>query len=283
MIIEIVRAGEKFPDSRPCYVVGKNGVFLRKVTRLFESVSKVESLPEFEEVRETAVWTAPRIPYRLVQEALEFFRAVEAAHQSESIVLLSLEKTGWNIHVPNQTVSPCRLEYKLDGDSASKSPVGTIHSHCEMSAFFSGRDVADVIHFDGVHLVLGKIGQNVPEIAASVATGGRTIELSPETVIEGIPAAPDTVKTPHPWLAKVKMIETPVETGWDWAARRDGKPLENHSWGDCITKATPQERESMFEALVELMEEEGEISSDEASAYFSESVQGRLPWKEPSL
>ncbi len=200
MNIPIIKAGEPMPDSGPVYVIAHDGFYLRKQSQLFNALVKVENIPEFESVKESLTWTAPALPYSLIEEALEFFRAVYDQHEAEAIALLTLNDDIWGNVVPEQKVSRASLDYQMPKLTGL---AGTIHSHGNMDAFFSGTDHKDVAGFDGLHIVLGKIDRRVPRIKAGVYVNGRLFEFEPKDIISELPAE-HIVNTDHPWLTKVK-------------------------------------------------------------------------------
>ena len=200
MKIPVIEAGETMPEMGPVYVIGKDGFYLRKQSVLFDSMVKVNTIPGFDEVKESLLWTAPKLPYSLIEEALEFFRAVYDQYESEAIVMLSLNHEKWRNTVPEQRVSRVNLDYQLP---KIEGLAGTIHSHGNMDAFFSGTDHKDVAGFDGLHIVLGKIDRNIPRIKAGVYVNGRLFEFEPEEIISDLPAQ-HNVNISHPWLEKVK-------------------------------------------------------------------------------
>jgi PRTRC genetic system protein A len=272
MQIPIIKAGDPVPEGA-AIVLGRSGVYLKKSTSLFDGTVRIEGVPQLREVEEEVKWKAPKIPYRLVMEALEFFRAVYAKHKAEAIVLLSLQDGRWELLVPEQEVSGAHLDYRMDAEMARKRPVGTIHSHCDMSGFFSETDRKDVCNFDGVHLVLGRISLPVPEVAASVAMNGKTVELEPEEVVGGLPAS-HPFREGHPWLSKVRKREFDAGKMDGWGDRRPAIPSPSSSgrgdrvssWEDLVDKASSEEREEMLEELLEAMEETGQMSADGAAA-----------------
>ncbi|MDD5598633.1 MAG: hypothetical protein PHV82_11865 [Victivallaceae bacterium] len=200
MQIPIIKAGQPMPESDPAYVIGRNGFYLRKTSRLYESLAKIEAIPDFEPVTERLNWTAPKLPYALLEEALDFFRAVYDRYEAEAILLLTLNDERWQNVVPEQEVSGAKLDYQLPKITGL---AGTIHSHGNMDAFFSGTDHQDVAGFDGIHIVLGKIDRNLPRIKAGVYANGRLFEFEPEDLIDGIPPE-HQVNLEHPWLARVR-------------------------------------------------------------------------------
>lgn len=306
MQIPILRAGEEAPIEGPAYVLGRQGAYLRKTTPLFESLLKAGTLADLPEVEERISWRGPKIPYKLILEALSFFRSVLEAHASEAIVLLTLEDGKWGILAPEQTVGAAHLDYKTDPEIARKRPVGTIHSHCDMGAFFSATDEKDVEDFDGVHLVLGRISLPVPEIAASVTVNGRSVPLALSEVIQGLPEAAKAPKD-HPWLAKVKKgvaatlwgdddelwraSRTHREPGYEphpgagapGIARKNGKASGDdalETLESLIRKVSPEDREAVLEELLAGMEERGEISELAADQIRDDPEEAARLWTE---
>jgi len=66
--------------------------------------------------------------------------------------------------------------------------IGTIHSHCDFSAFHSGTDQADESTFDGIHITLGHVNRNDFSIVASLAFSDNRFPKAIADVCEGLPA-----------------------------------------------------------------------------------------------
>ncbi len=214
--IPIIKAGEPVPEP-PCHIIGRDGFYLRKANRLFECTVRVPSAPELEAVEEKAVWLAPKIPYAVIEEALEFFCAVHDAYGSEAIAMLTLRDGKWGVVAPAQKVSPAHLDYEVDAKEC-RGLAGTIHSHGSMGASFSGTDHRDVTDFDGVHIVLGRIAMPVPQIAAGVYANGRLFEFRPEDIIEGLDSKAEAPKQ-HPWMAKVVRAMDGFDDSFEFGMR----------------------------------------------------------------
>jgi len=125
-------------------------------------------------------------------------------YQGEAIVLVTHDDGAWDISVPRQIVEPAHLEYRRVD---KVTPVGTIHSHCNMGAFFSGTADNDVASFDGLHIVLGRISLPFPEIASAVYINGRMFGCRPQDIIGGMPGHSEGKSKKHPWLKHVKSAE----------------------------------------------------------------------------
>jgi PRTRC genetic system protein A len=208
----VYNAGEKIPDHLDyAYILARDGYYLKKRTPLFEAIVKVDELPDLEEQKVSAKLLAPKIPYALIQDARKFFQAVYSKFQGEAMVFLLLEGDSWEIVPAKQEVSQANVSYENALHKEGKRPAGTIHSHCNMSASFSHTDDEDDKCFDGVHITLGKIFEEIPDIVASLAVNGHRFNADPEMIISGLPEANPGE---HPWLEKVSAKEWSTD-GWD--------------------------------------------------------------------
>ncbi len=203
MQIPVIKAGDALDDS-PAYVIGRQGFYLRKSSGLYDCTVKVAELPDYPEVKEAVAWTAAKLPWELIEQTLDFFRAVYMKYQAEAIVLITYKDGVWDISVPRQVVRAAHLKYR---SVDNVTPVGTIHSHCNMGAFFSGTDDGDVVNFDGLHIVLGRVSLPFPEIASAVYVNGRMFECRPQEIISGMPGHSKVKANRHPWLKQVRPAE----------------------------------------------------------------------------
>ncbi len=209
----VFMAVEKIPDGLDyAYIIGRDGFYLKKRTPLFEAVVRVNEIPDLAELKPTAALLAPPIPYTLIEEALAFFRAVYQKYQSEAMVFLLFENNAWSIEPGAQEVASASVSYENALHKSGKRPAGTIHSHCNMGASFSGIDDGDDMHSDGVHVTIGKISEEYPEIACSLAVNGSRFHVEPKDLISELPA----VKLEnHPWLEKVKKKDLGADGAWN--------------------------------------------------------------------
>lgn len=139
-------------------------------------------------------WADFPIPTDKFRQVMKYFRDVYAKHKCESAVLLmvNIETKDWEVLYPLQTdTSGAAVTYihpvitnnnprisallKNDDARALQSKVverynelfergykiwGTIHSHCNFSAFHSGVDDADEMDFNGLHITIGNVDGN---------------------------------------------------------------------------------------------------------------------------
>lgn len=194
---------KNFNWEEPVFVIAKNGILLAKENRFFRSVTKVpgiSALPEVEEGIELKEFK--KIPAKIFEEAIGFFRKVWALHRSEAVALLTFDdKTEeWALKPVKQRVSSASVEFA----ETVKNVVGTIHSHGEMEGFFSEIDDEDDANLNGFHFVIGKIWSK-PQIKASVVINGKRFNVEISDLVES------EIKIPpcDEWLEKVEPYQKP--------------------------------------------------------------------------
>jgi PRTRC genetic system protein A len=162
-------------DSQaPCYYCGDNGIFLKKKTKIFEAFVKCSE--GYQTLEEKITLTIPKIPFNIILEIVEFFKAVYNKHKAEAIALLlfNYDTKKWAYYIPKQEVSGASLDYDVSKeDFEHKHLVGTIHSHASMSAFHSGVDDNDEEHFDGIHMTIGKLSDKIEYVCSAMVHGQR--------------------------------------------------------------------------------------------------------------
>ncbi len=162
------------PKDDIYYIVGKNGIYLKKKLGIMESLIPIDKIPDLQDVPCSAVIHIPKLPAILFAKVYEFFKAVYEEHKSEAVILLFYnQKTEkFKVVVPPQKVSGAACDYNKGMTIKGMNMIGTIHSHANMSAFHSGTDDADEKVFDGLHITIGNIGDEYPSISTSVVANG---------------------------------------------------------------------------------------------------------------
>ena len=206
----------QMPDDPICYIIAKNGVFIKKSTGIVNSLTKVKQISFLEELTQTASIDIPKIPSKLVGHVIGFFRDVYDEYKSEAAVLLyyNQENKQFRIHAPKQTVSAASVNYKPENENGPEGYVllGTIHSHANMSAFHSGTDVHDEEDFDGLHITFGRMANQNIDMCSSIAINGHRVPIPPDKYLDGIKKV-ETKRTPT-------ATATPAKTKDDGTVER---------------------------------------------------------------
>lgn len=182
-----------------------------------------------------ATWAMPKMPWSLVQKMDQFFRRVYEKLGTESILILTYDPAffgsedptqGWNCVAPDQenTAGHCNYDppsiqkYKTEEEII----VGTIHSHPNMTAFFSSTDHKDQDDWDGIHITEAWKGNGPTEYYIALMLSGEMWTLRPDQVFDTPPLP--TIDT------------TPVD---NWIERVQKKEYQTTSRGPGYTGTTP--------------------------------------------
>lgn len=114
----------------------------------------------------------------------------------------------WLVNVPKQKGWGAYVKYSDEDFETPKGYtfMGTIHTHPEMGAFWSGTDLNDQKLKSGLHMVLGLKNGKIKHTLCSLFYNGKqydqdTFELPGET---------EEFKAPEEWVAKVEQQEEPI-------------------------------------------------------------------------
>jgi len=191
------------PTDDIFYMIGKNGIFIKRKNELSESVSKVDKISILEDVETYSKLNIKKIKAADFSSIVEFFKAVYKKHKTESIVKLDYNKfTGkYNIEVPKQKVSGSGIKYENQIREDKKDLqnwilVGTIHCHGNMGAFHSIVDQHDEKDFDGLHITVGNIDDDYFTLSVSVMSNGNRFKVNPSEYIYGLEKQNKSIKQP---------------------------------------------------------------------------------------
>lgn len=186
--IRLLRDGDALPAEPTAFVVGRNGMFVKRQTVCFRAVVPAAELPMLASVKPTAEYLLPPIPAECVMQMLLFFRAVYEREHSEAILVISYHarRGTFRLDAPEQRVSSGHIGYDMPRSTEGFVFVGTVHSHGSESAFHSSTDKHDEEKFDGVHLTFGRLDWQLVDIVASLAVGGQRYPLPVERVLAGV-------------------------------------------------------------------------------------------------
>jgi len=187
--IYLQEPGAPLPEDDICYIIAKNGTFMKKKMGPVETLAKVDKISILDELQPTAKYNIPKMPANLFAQIVAFMRAMYDEHKSESMVLIFLnQETGdYVFYPPKQEVTGGGIQYERDYVLEGYNNVGTIHSHANMSAFHSGVDVDDEKDTDGIHITIGKCGEkDYFDATASLAFNGTRFPINVTDYVEGL-------------------------------------------------------------------------------------------------
>ena len=187
------------PATGMYYLVSKDGIYMRMERQHGSAMVKVSEIPFLQDAPKTVNLTLPKVPGKIIALALSFFREVFKQHRSESYVTLLYSKklNDFRLWCPNQRVGYSSVSYdRTDSipfeesigcaEGPQYSMIGTIHSHCDFSAFHSGTDTSDEASFDGIHITLGHVNQESFSMVSSVVFSDNRSQKSPLEVVDGV-------------------------------------------------------------------------------------------------
>jgi hypothetical protein len=173
--------GNELPEDEICYLIAKQGIFLKKKVGLVESLTKVDKISILNELKPWAKMSLPKISGPQMGKIISFFKAVVAEFSGEANVFLYYNEAEnkYALAIPKQEVSGAACDYEEAVGIPGYDLVGTIHSHARMSAFHSGTDDKDEKHFDGLHITIGQLTDDYPSISASIVVNGFRVIVDP--------------------------------------------------------------------------------------------------------
>lgn len=174
--------GGELPSDEICYLIAKQGIFLKKKVGLVESLTKVDKISILNELKPWAKMDLPKIPGNYAAKIISFFKAVVDKFGGEANVLLYYndQEKKYKLSIPKQEVSGAACDYETEGTNIPEyNLIGTIHSHARMSAFHSGADDNDEKNFDGLHITIGHLTDDFPSISASIVVNGFRVIIDP--------------------------------------------------------------------------------------------------------
>ena len=155
------------------YILAGNGLFVRSVRRELEACFPFAwcvvggGLPPLLPYLRL---NGPRVPVSLVAALISHSRQAMQpnAGNIEQLFFLQLNESQWTLTIPPQAATAMSVQATLDAlDPVYSRAVLEVHSHHDMSAFFSADDDREELGKFRIFAVLGQIG-SAPEISVRV-------------------------------------------------------------------------------------------------------------------
>jgi hypothetical protein len=212
------RADMLWPEEdKIFYLLAANGLFRCRNHPFFRSSVPAPEGPS--ELLEQATFLEPRYPLisrHRFEHVVGFFARIALLHGSEAAVLLAWDRTAQRIRVivPEQvaTVSrnwwgdvfPIGLHYEIPADLPRDwILLGDIHSHVNGAAYASATDREDETHRAGLHIVVGRLNREPPEIHIAAVVDGTRFRVRPDVVLEGYERR--RMRVPLSWIGRVQV------------------------------------------------------------------------------
>jgi len=196
------------------YIISDNKLYIKEEQPLY---TEFKQCP-VEEGSPNPVWTGPKIPFELFREMTLWCEVTQEEFGSEAMVLLFLDtdKNEWKAWYPPQETCGLSVElcendprYKEQRKNYPDLQLGTLHHHCNISAFQSGTDSEDEKNRDGLHFTVGHLDQETFDLHARFCVNNESYDIEVETVVEMPPVLehlPEAIK-----LSTLRQIlELPV-------------------------------------------------------------------------
>ncbi len=199
------------------YLLSRDGLFLCRQNEFFLSCVKAKEGPS--ELATQAPFYEPlfpRIPREIIERAVGFFSVIAELHGSEAAALLVWDRGERcvQLFVPRQTATmsepgtsyryPIGVHYEPPASLPENWVVfGDIHSHVDGAAYASYTDVQDELHSTGLHIVVGRIRREPPELHIEAVVDTRRFSIQPEQVIEGY--CQRRTDVPQEWIDRVEV------------------------------------------------------------------------------
>jgi hypothetical protein len=205
-------------DEKAFYLLASDGLFLCRNAPFMRSCVRVENYPsELAGQREFLKLAFPKIPRRLVEQAVGFFDLIGDRLGPEAAVLIAWnrETSEVEIIVPDQVgivgtdrdgkPYPLELKYEIPSLPSHLVPVGDIHSHVDGAAYASSMDKADEFYRPGLHLVVGRIWNEPPEFHCEVTTDGARFRVNDLSLVLESYQRRRVHEVPEEWIKKVTV------------------------------------------------------------------------------
>jgi hypothetical protein len=206
--------------ERLFYLVARDGLFICRDTEFFRSCVPARHGPSALLAQEAFLAPHfPLIPRALFEYAVGFFDRIAELHGSEAAAIWIWDRRAAQVRlvVPDQTAtvyrswdgyrSPIGVHYHPPTNlPAHWIPFGDVHSHVNGAAYASGTDKHDEEHVAGLHIVVGRIQHEPPEIHVEAVADGKRFKLKPGDVIEDY--AQRNCDVPREWIDRVEIDES---------------------------------------------------------------------------
>ena len=207
------------PEDKMYYVLTSDGLMMGRNHQFFQSLVKVKTGPsELEPQEEFLRLRYPKFPKELLQQVVGFFSLVQKKYNSEAALLIAwnTQTSKYELICPKQEVpyAGMHVDFEVPNLPGHLLNVGTIHSHVNMEAFSSMTDEDDETNRPGIHIVVGHICQEPPQLHIVGSVDGSRFTVPQELFIEDGYTKRDENGVPKAWFKLMKVGKKPKIVQW---------------------------------------------------------------------
>jgi hypothetical protein len=204
------------PQLRSYYLLSGSGLFLIKNLDIYSSCTKIENGPHWlRDHNEDIKLKLPKIPSPVIEKIIGFFFVIYHLYKSEAIALLYFNQKDqiFKFLIPKQEVrlniyggniiESYNVTYTGMPTPKGFIRIGTIHSHCNLPAFYSSTDEQDSQFDDSLNIVVGNVNWKYPTFYACFMVNGKKFEIEPLKIME--PYRSPKLPVPRKWIEKVRI------------------------------------------------------------------------------
>lgn len=150
-------------DKKQDYMVGTDGCLVRTDTPLVGGWDKCTTLQQLmahanspldTSVEQRVKWVGSKMPAELLQKVLGTIRKFPTREVGFTLQY-KVSNGSWRVTCPEQSGSGGAVHFKDEEATDGYAIIGTIHTHPNMAAFWSGTDLQDQEGKFGLHIVFG--------------------------------------------------------------------------------------------------------------------------------
>jgi hypothetical protein len=205
------------PGDHPvCHVLAGNGLFTRRKHRFFTSCVRTRNWPsELAPQKQFLRLHCPKLPRVAMERIVGFFSRIADLHGSEAAAILFWDRRTERVRfeIPDQRATvtegwnggryPSDVRYETPHVDPNLSLFGSVHSHVDGPAYASGIDRDDESYLTGLHVVVGRIQDEPPEVHCEYVVDGVRFRVDARAVIEGYERR--SADIPDEWIGRVKV------------------------------------------------------------------------------
>jgi hypothetical protein len=179
----------EMPSDDVLYIICKDKVYLKKKVGFMESIVPINKISFLsDDIIPQAKMNIKRISAEDFGKIITFFKKVYQdynSNEANTVIHFNKKSGKFKVQVPLQKTSSGSVAY-LNEQIKGYQRIGTIHSHAGMSAFHSGTDDTDEVDFDGLHITVGNMNNDLISISCSIVANGTRFTCDPTNYIDGI-------------------------------------------------------------------------------------------------